>query len=87
MASKPTRKRRKPNLVALFAYTVEAYAHADDQSPAGIFEVLAHSEDEALKLACRDPAAADYHRLIAKRRDSVGVIGFTAVEHSRADGK
>ena len=67
MARRPTGKRRKAASSANLAYyAVAAYAHADDASPQGVLEVLAHSEDEALRLACRDPAVANYHRLVVK---------------------
>jgi hypothetical protein len=88
MARGPTRKRSKAASSANLAYyTVAAYAHADDASPQGVFEILARSEDEALKLACRDPAAANYHRLIVKSPDSAGVIRFSDATRSEADGK
>jgi hypothetical protein len=88
MARGPTSRRSKAAASANLAYyTVAAYVHADDASPQGVFEVLARSEDEALRLACRDPAAANYHLLIVKGPDSVGVIRFREAIRSEADGK
>jgi hypothetical protein len=66
-------------------FLVAAYAHADDAAPHGIFEVVARSEDEALKLACRDPAAANYHHLIVKSPESAGVIRFRDAPRSDRD--
>jgi hypothetical protein len=81
--------RSKPSTAAASAklgyYTVAAYAHADDASPRGVFEVVARSEDEALKLVCRDPAAAKYQRLLVNVPHSVGVIRFSEAIRSTAE--
>lgn len=88
MAREPAAEPSKTASSAKLAYyTVAAYAHADDTSARGVFEVVARSEDEALKLACKDPAAANYQRLIVSAPESVGVIRFSEVTRSRAGSK